>query len=59
MCQWRLSGNNPALWQREALAGENLWVLQPKEVREMFPGGSFVLSEPSNLHRFTSAARHA
>jgi hypothetical protein len=41
------------------LAGEHLWILRPKEVREMFLGGSLVLGEPADIVRLSSAAKVA
>jgi hypothetical protein len=57
--QWTQSQDDPALWQREALAGENLWPLRPKDVRELFLGGNLLLSQSTVLAGIQSAAQEA
>jgi hypothetical protein len=56
---WKQSQDNPAVWQREALAVENLWPLRPKVVRELFVGGELLLFEPMDVAHISSAAREA
>jgi hypothetical protein len=57
--QWKQSQDDPALWQREALAVENLWPLKPKEVRELFLGVELLLFELIDAARISSATQEA
>ena len=57
--QWKQSRDDPALWQREALAVENLWPLKPKEVRELFLVVELLLFEPIDAARISSATQEA
>lgn len=54
--QWVCSKKDTNLWQRQALAGENTWVLKPKERREMFLGGHISLPVPTTLDDIRRAA---
>jgi hypothetical protein len=54
--QWKQSQDDPGLWQREALAVENLWPFSPREVRELLLRGDHLLFKPIEVtHTFSAA----
>ncbi|TVY33318.1 Trichothecene 15-O-acetyltransferase, partial [Lachnellula subtilissima] len=55
--QW--SQQSPFLWKRRALASEPMWIPRPKELHEMFIGGTISLESPSPNSTLKSAARNA
>jgi hypothetical protein len=57
--QWTPSQDNTTLWQRKALAGENGWVLKPREARQLFLGGNILLAQATGFDQVTVAARRA
>jgi hypothetical protein len=59
--QWKQSQDDPALWQREALAVKKLWPLRPKpkEVRELYLGLKLLLFEPIGAAGISSATQEA
>jgi len=56
---WEQSSQNPALWQRRALAGECVWLPRPKEYHEIFISASLVLESPTSLPILKAAASHS
>src|SRR6266487_1746412 len=56
---WEQSSQDPALWQRRALAGECMWLPRPKEYHEIFISATLVLESPTSLRILKAAAKHS
>lgn len=57
--QWRQSPDDPQIWHRRALAGENLWIQRSQEIRQLFLGASLSFSSPLSPEKVREAARNA
>lgn len=56
--QWIQSHEDPQIWRRRALAGENLWLQRTGEIRQLFLGANISLS-PLPRDTLRTAARNA